>query len=88
MKEKTVMNSKLIKFITAVVVIAAIAVGSISASRTVSSKTLHIYATIPSRTTVEVSDNGQVFFTSNNSAAATDVIQSEGNTTVLSVVAR
>lgn len=76
------------KIIIAALIILAATIGTLSASRTVSSKTIQIYAYIPSRTSVEVFDDGQINFTSNNRAATVDVIEQDYQTRLLSVVAR
>ena len=83
-----VKRNSLTKIIITIMILLSATIGTLSASRTISSKTIQIYGYIPSRTSVEVFENGQINFTSNNPAAFVDVIQQDNQTTLLTVVAR
>ena len=83
-----VKRNSLTKIIITIIILLVATIGTLSASRTISSKTIHIYGYVPSYTAVEVLENGQINFTSNNSSASIDVIQQNNETTLLTVVAR
>ena len=61
--------------------------GLLSASRTVSSQMIHIWAYIPPATMIEVASDGEVDFTSNIYSASLNVSAQSESTTLLSVIA-
>jgi hypothetical protein len=72
-------------FIT-VLLLFSIALSSVGASRVVSTKTLYIYGYVPERTTLNVLEDGNIDFFSNN-PFATVAVQEFSNSTTLSVTA-
>jgi hypothetical protein len=74
------------KILLALLLLMVITISSLGASRTVSSKTLYIYGYVPERTTLNVLENGDIDYFSNNPYATVDVAQSLYSTT-LSVTA-
>ncbi len=80
-------RSHLIRNIMALTIILLGTTGLLSASRTVSSQMIHIWAYIPPATMIEVADDGEVDFTSNIYSASLNVSARSDSTTLLSVIA-
>ena len=75
-----------IKVFITVLLLFSIALSSVGAARTISTKTLYIYGYVPERTTLNVSEDGNIDFFSNNPYAMV-AVQESTNSTTLSVTA-
>ena len=79
-------RQKIAKLLLALLLLLSITISSLGASRTVGSSTIHIYGYVPERTTLNILENGDVDFYSNNLYATVDVTKTSYSTT-LSVIA-
>ncbi len=75
-----------VKILLALLLVLFIFISSLGASRTISSQTIQIYGYVPERTTLEILENGDIDFYSNNLYATVSVLQLP-NSTTLSVIA-
>jgi len=78
-------RNSIVKSLLAVTLLIALSISSLAASRTISTQTIHIYGYIPERTTLDILENGDIDFYSNN-ANATVNVQQLPNSTYLSVI--
>ncbi|NCB02081.1 MAG: hypothetical protein EOM67_07920 [Spirochaetia bacterium] len=79
-------RNSIAKTLLALLLLISISISSLGASRTISSQTIHIYGYVPERTTLELLEDGNFNFSSNNPSATIDV-QQFSNSTTLSVTA-